>query len=98
MYEIKFLPRAEKEIKKIKDKKLKGKIKDALIKLSENPYIGQAKKGDLSGIYRYDVYYNKTNYEISYKIYEVDNKKVIVILIGTRENFYKELKKYINNI
>ena len=43
MYEIKFLPRAEKEIKKIKDKKLKGKIKDALIKLSENPYIGQAK-------------------------------------------------------
>lgn len=98
MYEIKFLPRAEKEIKKIKDKKLKGKIKDVLIKLSENPYIGQAKKGDLSGIYGYDVYYNKTNYEISYKIYEVDNKKIIVILIGTRENFYKELKKYINNI
>ena len=98
MYEIKFLPRAEKEIKKIKDKKLKGKIKDALIKLSENPYIGQAKKGDLSGIYGYDVYYNKTNYEISYKIYEVDNKKIIVIVIGTRENFYKELKKYINNI
>ena len=98
MYEIKFLPRAEKEIKKIKDKKLKGKIKDALIKLSENPYIGQAKKGDLSGIYGYDVYYNKTNYEISYKIYEVDNKKIIVILIGTRENFYKELKKYINNV
>ena len=98
MYEIKFLPRAEKEIKKIKDKKLKGKIKDALIKLSENPYIGQAKKGDLSGIYGYDVYYNKTNYEISYKIYEVDNKKIIVIFIGTRENFYKELKKYINNI
>lgn len=98
MYEIKFLPRAEKEIKKIKDKKLKGKIKDALIKLSENPYIGQAKKGDLSGIYGYDVYYNKTNYEISYKIYEVDNKKIIVILIGTRENFYKELKKYIKKI
>ena len=98
MYEIKFLPRAEKEIKKIKDKKLKGKIKDALIKLSENPYIGQAKKGDLSGIYGYDVYYNKTNYEISYKIYEVDNKKVIVILIGTRENFYKELKKYIKKV
>ena len=98
MYEIKFLPRAEKEIKKIKDKKLKGKIKDALIKLSENPYIGQAKKGDLSGIYGYDVYYNKTNYEISYKIYEVDNKKIIVIIIGTRENFYKELKKYIKKV
>ena len=30
MYEIRFLPRAEKELKKIKDKKLKQKIKEAI--------------------------------------------------------------------
>ena len=39
--------------------------------------------------------YNKTNYEISYKIYE-DEKTVVIILIGTRENFYESLKSYIN--
>lgn len=45
----------------------------------------------------YDVYYNKTNYEISYKICEIDGKDIIIILIGTRENFYDELKKYIKD-
>lgn len=98
MYEVVFLPKAEKELKKIKDKNLKEKFRQAIIKISENPYIGEPKKGDLSGIFGYDVFYNKTNYEISYKIYELENKRVVVILIGTRENFYKELKKYIKGV
>ena len=97
MYEVIFMPKAEKELKKLKDKRLKSKIKEAIIKLSYNPYIGQEKKGDLAGIYGYDVYYNKINYEISYKIYEYENKKVIIVLVGTRENFYKELKNYIKD-
>ena len=41
---------------------------------------------------------DKTNYEISYKIYEFENKKIVIILIGARENFYKELKKYIKDV
>ena len=98
MYEVVFLPKAEKELKKMKDKNLKEKFRQAIIKISENPYIGEPKKGDLSGIFGYDVFYNKTNYEISYKIYELENKRVVVILIGTRENFYKELKKYIKDV
>ena len=98
MYEVVFLPKAEKELKKIKDKNLKEKFRQAIIRISENPYIGEPKKGDLSGIFGYDVFYNKTNYEISYKIYELENKRVVVILIGTRENFYKELKKYIKDV
>ena len=45
----------------------------------------------------YDVFYNKTNYEISYKIYEINENSIIIILIGTRENFYNELKNYIKD-
>ncbi|HHY31058.1 MAG TPA: type II toxin-antitoxin system RelE/ParE family toxin, partial [Syntrophaceticus sp.] len=30
-----------------------------------------------------------------YTISEVDGKKVIVLLAGTRENFYEQLKRYI---
>lgn len=97
MYEIKFLPKAAKNYKKIKDKKLKQKFKSAIYEIAENPFIGNAKKGDLSGICGYDVYYNKTNYEISYKIYETPEKSIIIILIGTRENFYDELKKYLKD-
>ena len=33
---------------------------------------------------------------ISYGIYEEPNRKVIIIMVGTRENFYNELKKYIH--
>ncbi len=63
-------------------------------KLSSDPYIGELKTGDLAGVYGYDVNYSKTNYEIAYRIYEEDDKIVVVILAGTRENFYNELKRY----
>ncbi len=44
MYEVHFSTKAEKYLKKIKDKKLKLQFKEAIIKLSQNPYVGQAKK------------------------------------------------------
>lgn len=91
-----FSPAAERYLKKLKDNQLRLKFKDALLLIQVNPYIGQAKHGDLSGIYGYDIYYNKTNYEVAYAIYEIDNKKVVVLLAGTRENFYEELKRYIS--
>jgi mRNA-degrading endonuclease RelE of RelBE toxin-antitoxin system len=40
------------------------------------------------------LYYHKTNYEIAYRIYE-DEGLIVIILVGTRENFYDELKRYI---
>jgi len=95
MYEIFFSPASERYFKKLKDKQLRLKFKNAILFIQTDPYIGQAKRGDLSGIYGYDVYYNKTNYEIAYSIFEVDGKKVVVLLVGTRENFYEELKRLI---
>lgn len=94
MYVVKFTPRAEKYLRKIKDNNLKQRMKEAILLLAKNPYQGTRKKGDLAGIYGFDVYYNKTNYEIAYRIYENEQKLVVVILVGTRENFYEELKKY----
>lgn len=94
MYELRFLSGAERFFKKIKDKGLKNAFRAALAKISEDPYMGQAKSGDLAGVYGFDVYYNKTNYEIAYRIYEDNGKIAVVIMAGTRENFYKELKRY----
>jgi mRNA interferase RelE/StbE len=95
MYEILFNSKAARYFKKIKEKQLRKAYKEALKEISEDPYIGQPKRGDLSGIYGYDVRYQGTNYEIAYTINEVNGKKVIVLLAGTRENFYKQLKGYI---
>ena len=94
-YEITFASKARKFIKKLKENKLKDKFKLAFGEISENPYIGEAKIGDLAGFYCYDVFYNGTNYEIAYTIHEEPKKIVVVALIGTRENFYEELKRNI---
>lgn len=94
-YELKFSSAAQKYFKKLKEKPLKNAYKDALLKIQENPYIGQLKCGDLSGIYGFDVKYSGINYELAYTIHELDGKKVVVLLAGTRENFYEQLKRYI---
>lgn len=96
MFDIIFLPAARNYIKKIKDKKLKKLFKEATEAIQSDYTIGEKKKGDLAGIYSYDIFYNKTNYELSYTVEEVDGKTIVVIMAGTRENFYLELKKYIS--
>ena len=70
-------------------------FKEAIDKLIADSYIGTRKVGDLRGIYGYDVKHVGTNYEIAYRIYEDGNQLVVVILAGTRENFYDELKRLI---
>lgn len=97
MTEVRFLPPAARFLKKCKDKKLKLLYRQAIDKIKEDHTIGEAKNGDLSGIYGYDIYYNKTNYELAYRVEYIDNKIIVVIMAGTRENFYNELKRYMNS-
>lgn len=95
MYEILFSSAAERFFKKLKEKPLRSAYAEAFQDISINPYIGQAKRGDLSGIYGLDVKYKGVNYEIAYTISEAEGKKVVVLLAGTRENFYEDLKRYV---
>ena len=93
MYEIQFSAAAHKYFKKLCDKKLKNSLYEALHKISENPYIGTQKSGDLITIYGYDVCYKGVNYELAYLISEIEGKMIVILLAGTRENFYEELKR-----
>ena len=56
MYEIRFTGSAEKYLKKIKEKPLKSAFEIALNNISQDPYLGESKTGDLNGIYCYDFY------------------------------------------
>ncbi|MBE6576221.1 MAG: type II toxin-antitoxin system RelE/ParE family toxin [Ruminococcaceae bacterium] len=94
MTEVRFLPPAAKFLKKLKDKNLKGLYQEAIDRIREDHTVGEAKNGDLSGIYGYDIFYNKTNYELAYRVEYVEDKIIVVIMAGTRENFYDELKRY----
>lgn len=95
MLSVRFDPPAAKYIKKLKDKKLKKLYQEAIDKICEDYTIGEPKHGDLTGFYGYDIYYNKTNYELAYTIEGIDGELVVVVMAGTRENFYDELKRYI---
>ncbi|WP_418791714.1 type II toxin-antitoxin system RelE/ParE family toxin [Phosphitispora sp. TUW77] len=95
MLPIVFLNPALKYFKKLKDKQLKKKYETALLEIRKNPEIGDIKTGDLAGIWGYNVYHNKTYYEIAY--YLAENEKgelVVVVMAGTRENFWDTIKKY----
>ncbi|UYO64130.1 type II toxin-antitoxin system RelE/ParE family toxin [Acetobacterium wieringae] len=94
MAKLIILPPAARYLKKLNDKQLKLAYQKAMDQLLIDHTLGTAKTGDLSGIFGYDIYYNKTNYEIAYRIEYQDDKIIIVIMAGTRENFYQQLKRY----
>ena len=94
MTKLVILPPAARYLKKLKEKPLKEKFRAAIDQIQLDPYCGDPKTGDLSGIYCYDIFHNKTNYELAYTIIEEEDETVVVILAGTRENFYEELKRY----
>ena len=93
VYDIGYSKAAERYFKKIKDKHLLAAFKEAIDRLKLNPYIGNQKVGDLRGIYGFDIKYAGINYEIAYRIYQDNKHLVVVILAGTRENFYESLKR-----
>ncbi len=97
MLPVRFAPPVAKYIKKLKDKKLKELYRKAIDDICVDYTIGEPKSGDLSGLYGYDIYYNKTNYELAYRVEEIDGEIIVVVMAGTRENFYDELKRYIKN-
>ena len=94
-----ILPPAAKYLKKLKDKKLKSLFQEAIDLILKNPEIAEEKTGDLKGIRSYDIYYNRINYELAYTVEKVEHdgieELVVVIMAGTRENFYNELKRYL---
>ena len=101
MIKVIFLPQATKYLKKIKDKKLKSLFQGVIDKIQLDPFVGEAKSGDLYGVYCCEIRYNKTDYRLAYTLVEIEpNITVVVVLTGTHENFYEELKRYIqaNNV
>ena len=97
MRKLVILPGAVRYLKKLKDKALKDKFQRTIEAILEEPSIGEAKTGDLAGVFCCDFYHQKTNYEVAYTLIEQDGETVVVILAGTRENFYAELKRYMKD-
>jgi mRNA interferase RelE/StbE len=55
-----------------------------------NPLAGEPKRGDLAGVY---VYKFKSQTQFMSLAYEFDPKTRHLLLLGSHENFYRELKR-----
>lgn len=84
--ELIIRPKAEKFIRKA-DEALKQKIKEALRSIFREPYKNPKLKPPLSPIRAYHFFHNKIQYRIAYVV----ENNLVVIIIGTRENFYRQI-------
>jgi len=91
MYEVLIPKSVIKEIKRL-GKPVAQKVKKAIGDIAENPYLGEPLKGDLADIRKWVIKDRGIQYRIAYEIYE-DRVEVKIIRVGTRENFYEELKR-----
>jgi mRNA-degrading endonuclease RelE of RelBE toxin-antitoxin system len=96
MYQLKDLPKFERQYKKFYPKE-QELIRKELRKIRANPLIGELKKGSLSTV---RVHKFKIHHQLYLLAYEQGSKEKIIYLyaIGTHESFYEGLKRYKDTI
>ena len=83
-------PAFGRKIKKLKKQEKKG-LDDAILRILNNPSIGEEKVGDLAGVF---VHKFKINQQLILLSYIYDEKSINLLAFGSHENFYRDLKKY----
>lgn len=68
----------------------KADVDDAVADIVKNPDLGEAKKGDLAGLYVYKFSCAGKRYLLAY---EYDRATRFLSLVGSHENFYRKLKR-----
>jgi len=86
---IKQMPAFKKAYKRLHEQE-KIKVNTVIQAIILNPKIGEAKKGDLAGVY---VYKFKIHHQEFLLAYEWDPTERLLLALGVHENFYRDLKK-----
>ncbi len=91
MYSIKLSTSAKKDLRKLPSR-VQEEIKYIHTQRIQDGQYGIRLKGELKRYWKYAFQYKGVAYRIAYEIKQ-DVLLIIIIIIGTRENFYKELKR-----
>lgn len=65
-------------------------VDTAVAVIVKTPEIGEPKRGDLAGVY---VYKFKSQSQQMLLAYEYDPETRLLLLLGSHENFYRDLKR-----
>jgi mRNA-degrading endonuclease RelE of RelBE toxin-antitoxin system len=66
-------------------------IQDEVDRIIADPNRGEGKKGDPAGYRVHKFRFHRQEYLIAYN---ADDEKLLFAMIGTHENFYRDLKNY----
>jgi mRNA-degrading endonuclease RelE of RelBE toxin-antitoxin system len=92
--QISITPSCSRILKKIhaREKKIVDKVVNDI---ATDPYIGEEKKGDLSGVFVYKFKLNKQETLLAYRLQpnRLKPKELVILSLGSHENFYAELKR-----
>jgi mRNA-degrading endonuclease RelE of RelBE toxin-antitoxin system len=83
----------EKKVKKM-TKAEKEALDREVRNIAENPNIGEEKKGDLKGLFVHKFKLKTSLYLLAYR--KGDNDLELV-MIGSHENYYRDLKGYLKS-
>jgi mRNA interferase RelE/StbE len=65
-----------------------------LLKIMQNPSLGEEKKGDLAGVFVHKFKINTMQYLLAYRKVGQDLE---LVMIGPHENYYRDLKQYLKS-
>ena len=71
-------------------KNQKVDVDTAIEVIVKSPEVGELKRGDLAGVY---VYKFKSQIQLMLLAYEYDPLTRMLLLLGSHENFYRDLKR-----
>lgn len=83
-------PPFQRSVKKLHSNQ-KKELDAAIHSLGSNPRLGDAKRGDLSGVFVLKFKVGQLDWLLAYEI--VDTEIILLLLVGPHENFYRDLKR-----
>ena len=81
----------ERKVKKF-TKREQNKLDEQIRIIMDNPFIGSEKKGDLRGVYVHKFKLQAVQYLMAYRFVGEDLE---LVMIGPHENYYRNLKGYL---
>ena len=92
-YRVFLSSKAGKQYKKL-DLHIRDTIKSNLDGLQQHPHKAYTLSGKYAGLRYLKIMHKGVHYRIVYDVFD-EKKEVLIIFLGTRENFYKELRRYL---
>jgi mRNA-degrading endonuclease RelE of RelBE toxin-antitoxin system len=91
MVHVFFSKSAERDLKRL-PKAAETTIRKSIVELEANPQVGKFLHGPLRKFISYEFWASGVAYRIAY---EIAGKDAVILMIDTRDNFYKKFSRRI---